>query len=463
MPKDSVHSSSNENVREKEERLREKLKQKAERRKLSDDPTRPSNRQPRSDTQVNGGKDDASPTRKSNRGSRTSHDESQRRNRAGPKMKPFRGPRGYRGREMQVDRHFDRSMPDMSRSYYPPSEYYGGGGGYDPDLYSYRNGPPDRRSRGEPPRWEREEYFERNRGLPRQDYGRYDRSIRDRDNLDYHDGRERSTRGRRRTSSRSYSRSRSRSASHSSFSSRSRSSSRSYRSSSSRSRSYSSDRSSRKKSKSASKSRSRSDSRSCSKRDGIRSPSSSVEPSRTPQQIKDDEFTKEQRTVLVSQLVMKADERDIRRYFRKQLGFKVNDVILLRDKRTGRHKGCAYVELAKLEDVDRVMEVSGKIPDFQRFPIMIKASETDRHSQAVETDTRIEAQKVYIGNIDQNVTQSQLYAIFSQFGDLERVLLQVDIATGLSKGYAFLSFHDPKVSNLVIVAMSGQILGSKAM
>jgi RNA-binding proteins (RRM domain) len=161
---------------------------------------------------------------------------------------------------------------------------------------------------------------------------------------------------------------------------------------------------------------------------------------------------------------MKADERDIRRYFRKKLGFKVNDVILLRDKRTGRHKGCAYVELANLGDVDRVMEASGKIPDFQRFPIMIKASETNKHKrQAVDTDIRIEAQKVYIGNIDQNITQSQLYAIFSQFGELERVLLQVDIATGLSKGYAFLSYHDPKVSNLAIVAMSGQMLGNKAM
>lgn len=461
MPKDSVHSSSNaskdESVREKEERLREKLKQKAERRKQSDSP-RTSNRQPRTEKQGNGGigNQDVS-SRQSNRGS--IRDESHRRNRAKPKMAPFRGPRGYRGREMQGDRRIDRSVPDMNRSYYPPHEHYGGG--YETHQYSYRNGPSDRRSRVEPPRWEREEYFEGNRDRSRQDYDRYDKNFRGR--MDYHDDRERFERVRRRTSSRSYSRSRSRSDSNSSYSSRSRSSSRSYRSSSSRSRSYSSDVSSRKMSKSPSRSRSHSGSRSYSKRNDTRSPSSSVEPSRNPQQIKEDEFTKEQRTVLVSQLVMKADERDIRHYFRKQLGSKVNDVILLRDKRTGRHKGCAYVELANLGDVDRVMEASGKIPDFQRFPIMIKASDIDKHSQVVETDTRIEAQKVYIGNIDQNVTQSQLYAIFSQFGDLERVLLQVDISTGLSKGYAFLSYHDPKVSNLAIVAMSGQMFGNKPM
>jgi len=160
---------------------------------------------------------------------------------------------------------------------------------------------------------------------------------------------------------------------------------------------------------------------------------------------------------------MKADDRDLTRYFRKTLGFKVRDVILLRDKRTGRHKGCAYVELAKLEDVPSSLEASGKVPDFQRFPILIKASESDKNVPTADSDVRVEAQKVYVGNIDQNVTQSQLYAIFSQFGQLERVLLQVDIATGMSKGFAFLTYHDPKDSNLAIVTMSGQILAAKAM
>jgi len=178
---------------------------------------------------------------------------------------------------------------------------------------------------------------------------------------------------------------------------------------------------------------------------------------------------------------MKAGERDIQKYFNKKLGLKVNDVILLRDKRTGRHKGCAYVELANLVDVPKSVEASGKVPDFQRFPILVKASEAEKNGVvtnisvgvggmgalglgvADETNKRTEAQKLYIGNIDQAVTQSQLYAIFSQFGQLDRVLLQLDPATGLSKGFAFLSFQDPKVANLAMTAVSGQILAGKAI
>lgn len=206
-----------------------------------------------------------------------------------------------------------------------------------------------------------------------------------------------------------------------------------------------------------SRSRSRSPSR------DRRSSSVSPDPPRTAEQIKEDELTKDKRTIFVSQLLMKADEADIRRYFRKTLRLKVNDVILLRDKRTHRHKGCAYVELSRLEDISRSLEASGKVPDFQRFPILVKASESEKNTPVAEDDSRVEAQKVYVGNIDQNVTQSQLYAIFSQFGQLDRVLLQVDVATGMSKGFAFLSYQDPKVSNLAIVTMSGQILAAKAM
>lgn len=39
----------------------------------------------------------------------------------------------------------------------------------------------------------------------------------------------------------------------------------------------------------------------------------------------------------------------------------------------------------------------------------------------------------------------------------------MDPATGLSRGFAFLSFHDPKVANLAIQTMSGQTLAGRAL
>ena len=212
---------------------------------------------------------------------------------------------------------------------------------------------------------------------------------------------------------------------------------------------------------------------------------------------------------------MKAHERDIEQYFRRRAG-RVRDVILLRDKRTGRHKGCAYVELSNVADVPDALELSTKVPDFQRFPILVKSSEAEKNyggsvaeglqsklggtvtagtrivpgatgrptvadapvmpsmtsAGPLATTTaaiapiggkRIIAQKVYLGNIDRNITPAQLQYNFQCFGPLENVQLQIDPSTGLSRGFCFLSYKDPKSANLAIQVMASQTLAGRQL
>ena len=226
---------------------------------------------------------------------------------------------------------------------------------------------------------------------------------------------------------------------------------------------------------------------------------------------------------------MRTTERDIKNYFKKKVGCKVHDVSLLRDRRNARnHKGCAYVEVGRIEDVAKAVAVSGQPPDFQRFPILIKASEAEKnydtpvivaaadastttttttttnvdapmsaiaavspyenhnggninksssatsnkkphHSNSFlpplkdENGNKIESQKVYVGGLDHAVTEQHLFALFSQFGTLLKVQLQIDLNTRLSRGYAFLSFHDPKVSNLAIKTMGGKLIAGRPL
>jgi len=221
----------------------------------------------------------------------------------------------------------------------------------------------------------------------------------------------------------------------------------------------------------------------------------------------DGALTKDQRTVFVSQLVMRADEGDIRGFFERKARCRVNDVILLRDRRTGRHKGCAYVELGRLSDVQRAVTTDSTVPDFQRFPILVRASEAEKNYEAalgnavlmgtaaagfgaagsdlsniaalagglttsamlnlsvpgIASNKKSEAQNVYVGSIDRCVTQAQLYALFSQFGVLDKVALQMDTTTGMSRGFAFLSYRDSRDANLAIQTMSGQKLAGRAL
>lgn len=161
----------------------------------------------------------------------------------------------------------------------------------------------------------------------------------------------------------------------------------------------------------------------------------------------------------------------------------MKEVILLRDKRTGNHKGCAYVQFGRIEDVNKAVAVAGQPPDFQRFPILVKPSEAEKNyviqaSSSVLTASMmgasttfkpimtadgklIESQKVYVGGLDPSVTEEHIFALFSQFGQLEKVSLQMDPATKASRGYAFLSYRDPKEANLAIQTLANQILAGR--
>jgi len=197
---------------------------------------------------------------------------------------------------------------------------------------------------------------------------------------------------------------------------------------------------------------------------------------------------------------MRTTERDLKKYFKRKVGCKVNDVILLRDRRNSRnHKGCAYVEVGRIEDVATAVAVSGQPPDFQRFPILIKASEAEKNyanplvatasppsAIAVSPSTTsgfvqekptapflpplrdeigrlIESQKVYVGGLDPSIREDHLYALFSQFGNLQKVQLQYHPNTQICRGYAFLTFHDPKVSHLAIRTMAGKIVTGRPL
>ena len=209
------------------------------------------------------------------------------------------------------------------------------------------------------------------------------------------------------------------------------------------------------------------------------------------QEDRESPLTKDQRTVFVNQLVQRATSRDLKKYLSSK-GFAVNEVILLRDKRTGKHKGCAYVELRKLENVLPCIEqLSNQVPDFQKFPILLKASEAEKNYVALSTITTttalpgtaaaalsasktlppildangnpIVSQKVYVGGLNPSVTQEHLLALFGPFGSLLSIQMQMDTVTQTSKGFCFLHFWDPKDANLAIQSMAGQALAGKPL
>jgi RNA-binding protein 39 len=177
-----------------------------------------------------------------------------------------------------------------------------------------------------------------------------------------------------------------------------------------------------------------------------------------------EELTKDQRTIFVGQLTKKVQERDLERFF-GQIG-KVKSVIMLRDKFTGAHKGFAYVEMEDLEHVPNALLFNNVVPDFQKFPILVKASEAEKNflarkdpftKQLEGPDTRI-----YIGNIHLSLDENALKAVLEQFGPVESVKLHRD-HLGNSKGFAFVKFIRPDSSAIALAALPGLEIAGRAL
>jgi RNA-binding protein 23/39 len=157
----------------------------------------------------------------------------------------------------------------------------------------------------------------------------------------------------------------------------------------------------------------------------------------------------------------------------------VNDVIMIRDKVTGRHKGFCYVEMAELESIPNCLLLNGIPPDFQKFPILVKASEAEKNFMARKdtvvssgatkasggsTSTRdnVLDSRVYIGNLHVNITEEDLESVLSRFGRVESVHIHRD-EVGTSKGYAFGKFSRGEDAATAITKLSGLELAGRAI
>ena len=62
--------------------------------------------------------------------------------------------------------------------------------------------------------------------------------------------------------------------------------------------------------------------------------------------------------------------------------------------------------------------------------------------------------KLFIGNLSFKIKEDDLEDMFSEFGDIEEVVLVKDRNTNRSKGFGFVTFFDEKSADLAISGMN---------
>ena len=119
--------------------------------------------------------------------------------------------------------------------------------------------------------------------------------------------------------------------------------------------------------------------------------------------------------------------------------------------------------------------LKGQLPDFQKFPILIKASEAEKNfirnqekaasgGEHVAAHSGISApptaNRLYVGNLHVNISEDDLRTVFAPFGEIQQIQLHSDEA-GRSKGYAFVHFQQVDSATSAMGKINGLELAGK--
>ena len=60
--------------------------------------------------------------------------------------------------------------------------------------------------------------------------------------------------------------------------------------------------------------------------------------------------------------------------------------------------------------------------------------------------------KLFVGGLTRNTTESELKEYFGKYGDIESVSIKMDPYTGVSRGFAFMVFQNPKAIDKLLAS-----------
>jgi RNA-binding protein 39 len=164
------------------------------------------------------------------------------------------------------------------------------------------------------------------------------------------------------------------------------------------------------------------------------------------------------------QLSARIRPRDLEDFF-STVG-KVRDVRLITDPRTKRSKGIAYIEFRSVESVPLAIALTGQ--RLLGVPIIVKLTQAEKNRLPF-TGPHIPANlpqtgplKLYIGNLNINITEEMLKGIFEPFGEIDAIVLARD-DFGRSKSFGFIQFTNAEDGKKAIEQLNNFELAGKPM
>ena len=164
----------------------------------------------------------------------------------------------------------------------------------------------------------------------------------------------------------------------------------------------------------------------------------------------DKERIRAEHTVFVSAIHPKVKERELFDFF-STCG-RVEDVRLIKDNKTKRSKGLAYIEFKSADAVNNALLRNGQ--PLAGYPVTIQPTQYPP-TKPTATQPSADSMRLYIGSLQYAVTDADLRPIFAAIGPLDSIEVHKDSATGVSKGFGFVSYKYKADADLAMATLQG--------
>jgi len=176
------------------------------------------------------------------------------------------------------------------------------------------------------------------------------------------------------------------------------------------------------------------------KRDEERQKEREMEASLTPAERETIQADRDDRTVFVTNMPMRAYEDDIEKWFTS--AGKIRDIRLITDKDSRKSKGFGYVEFYDKHSVPTALAMSGRQMMGQTVSVQPTQAEKNRtHASALTTTYFGGPTRLYIGSLNFNLTEEDVREVFAPHGQIDFIDLHKDPETGRSKGFGYVQFR----------------------
>lgn len=118
----------------------------------------------------------------------------------------------------------------------------------------------------------------------------------------------------------------------------------------------------------------------------------------------------------------------------------IDEVMIMRDKATGRSRGFAFVTFKDAESLDRALQS----PHHQLDGRQIEAKRAIPKAEIAS-----KTKKIFVGGVPHTVNDDQFREFFNRFGEITEALIMRDRTTNKSRGFGFITFaHEDSVDQV---------------